>query len=68
MHSPIPETMEERFCKELELEHVECEFSCYEDADILLKVANTPQRKEFTFPLLFRVTMDVLHVQVSCAF
>src|SRR6267154_994950 len=41
VHSPTPETMEERFRKELKLDRkdAECEFSRYEDAGILLEAA-----------------------------
>ncbi|KAG2040781.1 hypothetical protein BDR03DRAFT_948504, partial [Suillus americanus] len=79
VHSPILETTEERFRKELELDRkdAECEFSRYEDAGILPETAERTtdivhfwkQQKERTFPLLFRVAMDLkLHLCFPSAY
>lgn len=74
VRSPTLETTEERSRKELELDRkdAECEFSRYDDEGILHETAeqNTDfvrfwEKKEHTFPLLFRVAMDVLPAQAS---
>lgn len=74
VHSPTLKTTEDRSRKELELDRkdAECEFSHYDDESIQHETAerNTEivhfwEKKEHTFPLLFRVAMDVLPAQAS---